>query len=98
MYASAFLITTDLTSQIWPQFINVASAEKGGATVSDSLTSTNLEVRHFGVRHPRTAEPVIFVEPPGFDHLNVPNGEILGIINEWIKTSSVLPLASCKVC
>jgi len=90
--------TTDSTSQTCPQFINVASADKGGATVSDSLTSTNLEVRHFGVQHPITKRPVIFVEPPGFDHLNVPNGEILAIINEWIKTSSVLPLASCKVC
>ena len=90
--------TTDSTSQNWPQFINVASAKKEDAPVSDSLTSTNLEVRHFEVRHPKTERPVIFVEPPGFDHLNVPNGEILGIINKWIKTSSVLPPDSCKVC
>jgi len=67
------------------------------AHVCHSLTSQNVEVQYFEAQHPTTQKKVIFVEPPGFDHLDkaMDNAEILRIISEWMDHSLVPP--SCFV-
>ena len=72
------------------QFINIAAGKKV-APASDNPTSRDVNVRHFILQNPRPEGPeprsLVFVDAPGFDHIDVPDDEIIATICEWLRTS-----------
>ncbi|KAF9555463.1 hypothetical protein CPC08DRAFT_712004 [Agrocybe pediades] len=71
-------------------FVNTA-AESSRARVRRELTSTSVCVEKFLVDHPRKLTTLIFVDPPGLDHTNMSDGEVmkeisnsLGVLNKSI--------------
>ena len=69
------------------QFINVA-AGAALAPTNDNTLSRDLTIRSFKLKNPQSNRNVVFVDTPGFDHFDASDEEILGIINDWIRTSS----------
>jgi len=73
-----------------PQFINIAAGKKV-APVNDTQTNRDVNVRHFILQNPRREGPeprsLVFVDAPGFDHIDVSDEEIIAAICEWLRTS-----------
>ncbi|PPQ91779.1 hypothetical protein CVT25_000424 [Psilocybe cyanescens] len=77
-------------------FINKA-AEKPVANVNTNLTSEDLKVQSFVVPHPQNPSiRCVFVETPGFDHIDANDQEVLRLIVDWLTKSVMGPTGAGK--
>jgi predicted GTPase len=65
------------------QFIDIATGQNGH-TVRHGLQSEKSEIRAVRVNHPKTDDPITFIDTPGLHDTSMSDIGILTMIAEWL--------------